>query len=76
MYIQNKSNAQEINMKSFTNTKKNIDMHYKITDIEKLVYDLNYPFLKNFELDNEIKAIAIACTKIKKLIETNNVSHV
>jgi hypothetical protein len=62
-------------MKNLTNTKKNIDMHYKISDIEKIIYDLDYPLLKNFELDNELKAIGVACHKIKKMIETNNVSH-
>lgn len=50
-------------------------MHYQITEIEKIIYDMNYPLLKNFELDNELKSIGIACMKIKNLIETNNISH-
>ena len=62
-------------MKSFTNTKKNIDMHYRITDIEQIIMDLTYPVYKNSELDNEFKSIFRSCTTIKKLIETNNVSH-
>lgn len=62
-------------MKSFTNTKKNIDMHYKINDIEQTIINLDYPLIKNFELDNELKNIFRSCAKIKKLIETNNVSH-
>jgi|SaaInlStandDraft_1057018.scaffolds.fasta_scaffold556210_1 hypothetical protein len=58
-----------------TNTKQNIDMHYQITEIEKIIYDMHYPLLKNFELDNELKAIGVACLRIKGLIENDEVSH-
>tara|TARA_R110000851_G_scaffold319722_2_gene484286 strand:- start:100 stop:294 length:195 start_codon:yes stop_codon:yes gene_type:complete len=57
------------------NTKKNIDMHYQISEIEKIIYDMDYPLLKNFELDNEMKSISVSCLRIKYLIENDEVLH-
>ena len=53
--------------------KKSIEMHYKINEIEKTIIDLDYPLNKNFDLDSELKNIFRSCTRIKKLIETNNI---
>tara|TARA_B100000963_G_C22613863_1_gene666283 strand:+ start:737 stop:919 length:183 start_codon:yes stop_codon:yes gene_type:complete len=56
-----------------TNIKKAIDLHNKITSIEKVAYNLDNDVVRNIRVDEYIKEIGIACIKLKSLIETNNV---
>ena len=58
-----------------TNTKKNIDMHYKVTDLENKLMDIEYPMLTNNDLDRQIKIIYGCIQTIKVLIENNAVDH-
>ncbi len=58
-----------------TNTKKNIDMHYKVTDLENKLMDIEYPMLTNDDLDRQIKIIYNCIQTIKVLIENNAVDH-
>ncbi len=58
-----------------TNTKKNIDMHYKVTDLENKLMDIEYPMLTNDDLDRQIKIIYSCIQTIKVLIENNAVNH-
>ena len=58
-----------------TNTKKNIDMHYKVTDLENKLMDIEYPMLTNDDLDRQIKIIYSSIQTIKVLIENNAVDH-
>ncbi len=58
-----------------TNTKKNIDMHYKVTDLENKLMDIEYPMLTNDDLDRQIKIIYSCIQTIKVLIENNAVDH-
>ena len=58
-----------------TNTKKNIDMHYKVTDLENKLMDIEYPILTNDDLDRQIKIIYSCIQTIKVLIENNAVDH-
>ena len=50
-----------------TNTKKNIDMHYKVTDLENKLMDIEYPMLTNDDLDRQIKIIYSCIQTIKVL---------
>ena len=58
-----------------TNTKKNIDMHYKVTDLENKLMYIEYPMLTNDDLDRQIKIIYSCIQTIKVLIENNAVDH-
>ena len=70
------------NSGDITNLNISSELYHEIKDldsskilIEKIIYDMHYPLLKNFELDNELKAIGVACLRIKGLIENDEVSH-
>ena len=72
LYLNNNRKGNKFKM---TNTKKNIDMHYKVTDLENKLMDIEYPMLTNDDLDRQIKIIYNCIQTIKVLIENNAVDH-
>ena len=53
--------------------KIHINLHNKITQIEKVIYTLDNDVVYNKEVDEYIREIGVACIKLKSLIETNKV---